>query len=59
MKKLNVFELKQVSGGDPLGARVPSVGDLLREVGLEVGLKYLKYLSTLAKNSNAEYGSLE
>ena len=24
MKKLNVFELKQVSGGDSLGARVPS-----------------------------------
>jgi len=41
MKKLNVFELKQVSGGDSLGARVPSVGELLREVGLEVGLKYL------------------
>ena len=41
MKKLNVFELKQVSGGDSLGARVPSVRELLREVGLEVGLKYL------------------
>ena len=41
MKKLNVFELKQVSGGDSLGARGPSVGELLREVGLEVGLKYL------------------
>jgi len=39
MKKLNVFELKQVSGGDSLGDRVPSIGELLREVGL-------KYLST-------------
>lgn len=44
MKELNVFELKQVSGGDSLGARVPSIGDMLREVGLEVGLKYLSTL---------------
>ena len=48
MKKLNVFELKQVSGGDSiapipnppkypfiLGNRVPSVREWFREVGLK------------------------
>ena len=41
MKKLNVFELKQVSGGDSLGDRVPE--HLITYEDLKNGFQILFY----------------